>query len=305
MANSIDYASKFLPIIDDIYKAGSVTEKLDTNSMADFSGANEIKVLKVTTTGLGTYSRTGGYPKGDITAVWETMKLSQERGKEISIDRMDDEETLGAVFGSVTGNFMREWVIPEIDAYRFAKYASVDGIGTKSETLTKDNILTAIDNAALALDESEVPMEGRLLFVNSDLKPVLNSALSRQWSNEEDANTVVNRYNNMEVIYVPKTRFYTKIKLNDGSESWGYLKDDSGKEINFMMMYPQSVLQAKKFVMPKIFSPDENQKLDAWLFQFRLYHDAFVYDNKAKGIYLSSRGTATPASTSTKTEGNT
>ena len=69
MANSIDYASKFLPIIDDIYKAGSVTEKLDTNSMADFSGANEIKVLKVTTTGLGTYSRTGGYPKGDITAV--------------------------------------------------------------------------------------------------------------------------------------------------------------------------------------------------------------------------------------------
>ena len=39
----------------------------------------------------------------------------------------------------------------------------------------------------------------------------------------------------------------------------------------------------------KIFSPDENQKLDAWLFQFRLYHDAFVYENKVKGIYLSSR----------------
>ena len=119
MANSIEYASKFLPVIDDIYKAESVTECLDTSSMADFSGANEIKILKVSTTGLGTYSRTGGYPKGDITAVWETMKLTQERGKEISIDRMDDEETLGMVFGTVTGNFMREWVIPELDAYRF------------------------------------------------------------------------------------------------------------------------------------------------------------------------------------------
>ena len=85
MANTINYASKFLPVIDDIYKAESATERLDTNTMADFTGANEIKVLKVSTTGLGTYSRDGGYPKGDITAVWETMKLTQERGKEISI----------------------------------------------------------------------------------------------------------------------------------------------------------------------------------------------------------------------------
>ena len=289
MANSIEYASKFLPIVDEIYKAESVTESLDTSTMADFSGANEIKVLKVSTTGLGTYSRANGYPKGDITASWETMKLTQERGKEISIDRMDDEETLGMVFGTVTGNFMREWVIPELDAYRFAKYASTSSITTNKETLTKDTIIEAIDNAAMALDENEVPLEGRVLFVNSDLKPVLNSALTRQWTNEEEANTVINRYNNMNVIYVPKTRFYTKIKLNDGTESWGFAKDTEGKEINFMMMYPQAVVQAKKFVMPKIFSPDENQKLDAWLFQFRLYHDAFVYDNKVKGIYLSSR----------------
>ena len=73
MANSIDYASRFLPVIDDIYKEQSVTEGLDTNTMADFSGANEIKVLKVETTGLGDYSRIGGYPTGDIIASWETM----------------------------------------------------------------------------------------------------------------------------------------------------------------------------------------------------------------------------------------
>ena len=52
-----------------------------------------------------------------------------------------------------------------------------------------------------------------------------------------------------------------------------------------MIIYPQAVLQAKKFALPKIFTPDENQTMDAWKFQFRLYHDAFVYDNKAKGIF--------------------
>ena len=117
MANTVNLATKFLPVIDDIYRSESVTELLDTNTMADFTNSAEVKVLKVATTGLGNYSRTNGYPKGDISATWETMRLSQERGKEISIDRMDDEEMLGVVFGSVTGNFMREWVIPELDAY--------------------------------------------------------------------------------------------------------------------------------------------------------------------------------------------
>ena len=287
MANSIELASKFLPVIDDIYKAESATTALDTQTM-DFGGVNEVKVLKVSTTGLGDYSRSTGYPKGDVTAGWETMKLSEERGKEISIDRMDNEETLGMVFGSVTGNFMREWVIPELDAYRFAKYASTAGISSAvAAALTKDNIITAIDEATAVMDGNEVPQEGRILYVNSDLKPALNAALSRQWGSDSEANTVLSGYNGMKIVYVPKTRFYTKITLNDGSSAWGYVKDGTdGKAINFMMIHPSAVVQTKKFSLPKIFTPDENQKMDAWLFQFRLYHDCFVYDNKKSGIYL-------------------
>ena len=50
---------------------------------------------------------------------------------------MDDEETLGLTFGSVTGEFMRLHVIPELDAYRFAKYASTPGINTTEAALTR------------------------------------------------------------------------------------------------------------------------------------------------------------------------
>ena len=287
MANSIELASKFLPVIDDIYKAESATTALDTQTM-DFGGVNEVKVLKVSTTGLGDYSRSTGYPKGDVTAGWETMKLSEERGKEISVDRMDNEETLGMVFGAVTGNFMREQVIPELDAYRFAKYAGTAGISSAAAAaLTKDDIISAIDEATAVMDGNEVPQEGRILYVNSDLKPALNAALSRQWGSDSEANTVLSGYNGMKIIYVPKTRFYTKITLNDGSSAWGYTKDNTdGKAINFMMVHPSAVVQTKKFSLPKIFTPDENQKMDAWLFQFRLYHDCFVYDNKKSGVYL-------------------
>lgn len=287
MANNITLASRFVPIIDDIYKMGSCTTLLDSPKLVDFTGVNEVKVLKTNTTGLGDYSRETGYPKGDVTAAWETMKLTEERGKEISIDRMDNEETLGMTFGAVTGNFMRDWVIPELDAYRFAKYASTSNILTTAETqLAKDTIISAIDEATKEMDGNEVPAEGRILFVNSDLKPALNQALNRQWGSENTANTVLDGYNNMKIVYVPRTRFYTLIDLKDGLSEWGYAKNESGKSINFMIIHPSAVLQVNKFALPKIFDPDTNQEKDAWKFQFRLYHDAFAYENKVKGIYL-------------------
>lgn len=106
MANSFELAKKFLPIIDEIYKGASYTQGMDAAVDPSFSGVNEVKVMKISTTGLGDYSRADGYPKGDTTVAWETMTLTEERGKEISIDRMDNEETLGKAFGTVTGEFM-------------------------------------------------------------------------------------------------------------------------------------------------------------------------------------------------------
>lgn len=289
MANNIEKASKFVPIIDDIYKAASVTQILDSQTNADFTGVKEVKVLKVSTTGLGDYSRSGGYPKGDVTAAWETLSLTEERGKEISIDRMDDEETLGLTFGTVTGTFMRDHVIPELDAFRFAKYASCENVLSDTETaaLTKDNVIAKIDAAVKAMNAAEVPNEGRILFINSDLQPIINEALNRTWGSDNTINTTLNGYNGMKVVYVVPSRFYTGITLNDGTSNWGFTKASDAKAINFMIVYPQAVLQATKFALPKIFTPDENQDKDAWKFQFRLYHDAFVYDNKANGIYVN------------------
>ncbi len=293
MANSIEYAKKFVPIIDGIYKAGAVTQGMDAATKADFTGVNEVKVLKVSTTGLGDYSRENGYPKGDVTAAWETLTLTEERGKEISVDRMDDEETLGLTFGTVTGEFMRLHVIPELDAYRFAKYASMTGISTVATpaVLTKETVIAAIDEAVRQLNADEVPLEGRRLYINSDLQPLLNSALNRQWGSDGTVNTVLSGYNNMLITWVPPTRFYTAITLNAGTSNWGYAKGATASDINFMIIYPPAILQVTKFALPKIFDPDTNQDKDAWKFQFRLYHDAFVYENKVKGIYLHKKPT--------------
>ena len=286
MANSLEFAKKFLPVLDDIYKSLSVTQGMDAGKKVDFTGTNEVNVLKTSTTGLGDYSRTNGYPKGDITANWETLKLTEERGKELSIDRMDNEE-MANVFGIITGQFMRDWVVPEVDAFRFAKYASASGITKATPAiLTKDTIIAEIDEANRQLNADEVPIAGRILYINSDLQPILNNAFARSWGSQSSVSTMLTSYNGIPIKYVPPTRFYSEIMLNDGSEAWGYKKSDNVKNINFMLIYPEAILQVVKLTLPKVFTPDENQDKDMWKFQFRIYHDAFVYENKAKDIYL-------------------
>ena len=174
MANNIALANKFLPILDEIYKKGAATSVFDARVMTNaFTGVNEIKVLKVGTVGLGNYSRDTGYPKATVTAAWETMKLTIERGREFSVDRMDDEETLGMTFGAVVGGYQREHVVPELDAYRFAKYASASGILKASPaTLTKETIIGAIDDAVAKMDEAEVPRTERVLNISTALQPM-------------------------------------------------------------------------------------------------------------------------------------
>lgn len=291
MANSIALAQKFQPILDDVYKATSLTARMDAMTKpVEFAGANVVNVFKTSVVGLGTYSRATGFPGGDVTGTWESLTLAASRGRAFSIDRMDNDETLGMAFGALAGEFIRTQVAPEVDAYRFSKFASWSGItevGTPT-TLSSSTILAAIDAAALVLNEAEVPTEGRLLYVSATVHGYLKAAISRSLANESGVNRIVKMLDDMEVIPVPQARFYKGITLDAGSSSsaGGFSKTSStGRDINFLLISPNSVLQATKLAALKIFSPEENQSADAWLLQYRLYHDAFVFDNKVKGIY--------------------
>lgn len=294
MANSIDLVTKFTAILDEIYKTTSITARLDspTDANASFAGANVVKVMKTSVVGLGTYSRATGYPKGDVTITWEAMTLAASRGREFSIDRMDDEETLGMAFGKLGSEFIRTQVNPELDAYRFAKYAGWSSISTTTgATLSSSTVLAAVDAAQAQMDTDEVPSEGRLLFVSTAVSGYLKAAVTRMLGNESSADRRLNSLDGTEIIPVPQSRFQTAIDLDAGAttSAGGFAPSAGAKDINFMLIYPPAVLQATKLEKLKIFDPDVNQAKDAWLYQYRIYHDAFVYENKVDGIYLHKK----------------
>jgi len=289
---SIALAAKYQPILEEVYKSASLTAFMDAKTKpVDFGGASAVNVFKTSMVGLGKYNRASGYPAGDVTGTWETLTLSKERGRAFSIDRMDDEESLGEAFGTLAGEFIRTQVVPELDAYRFSTYASFSGIqevATPAALDTGAKVLAAFDVAMGKLDEKEVPAEGRKLFLSSGCYNLLKGQLTRTLSTETSADRRVFEIDGVEVIPVPQTRFYKGITLDDGatSNAGGFAKTAStGRDINFLLLHPSSVLQVTKLDSLKTFSPDVNQTADAWLIQYRIYHDAFVYANKKEGIY--------------------
>lgn len=279
MATTITLAEKFVPVIDAIYKKASLTSVLDAATKPDFSGVNTVKVMKVTTTGLGDYSKENGYANGNATLEWESLKLEEDRSAQLTVDRMDNEETLGQAFGMIMNEFIRVNVAPEVDAYRFMKYASAAGIGKASGALADgEAVVKAIRTATTAMDEAEVPSEDRVLFITPTLYGLVQD-LDTTKSKE-----VLTRFSG--IVQVPQSRFYTGITLNSGADSWGFAKGSDAKNINFLAVAKSAVVQATKMALPKVFDPDTNQSKDAWLFQYRLYHDAFAYENKGNGIYV-------------------
>lgn len=285
MANAIEKFKQYIDTLDEVYKVSSVTSVLDGNNRLVKMGANanEIVIPKMSMDGLADYSREGGYVSGDVTLTNETVTFNYERGRSFTVDAMDNEETAGVAFGQLSGEFVRTKAAPEIDAFRFAQYAGTEGITAVSADLAAaEDTLAALIAAQNSMDEAEVPMESRILFITPTL---YNSVMNIDTTKSK---AVLDSF--AQIVKVPQSRFYTAISLYDGSsdgETAGhFIKADGGKNINFMIVEKSAAIQYQKHLVSKVVTPEENQVSDAWKFFYRSYGIADVYENKVNGIYL-------------------
>ena len=298
MANSIGLVTKMIPLIDEIYKLEAKSSILEVPSelVQETQEANTFKIAKMSMIGLGNYSKANGYPAGDVTLEWETHTFANDRGRRFSVDRMDDIESFGLVAGRMVGQYIREYVIPEVDAYRFAKIATKAGNKATAATLSADTAKGALDTAIVTLQEKEVDDSRLIIFMTPTVAQYLSDNITRTTLNGEGAiNNVIESYNGIQIVRVPQTRFYTGITLDAGatSSAGGFTKTAStGADINFIVMDRSASFNVTKSNVAKLFTPDENQSKDAWQFDYRMYHDSFVFDNKADGIYLHAKAAA-------------
>ncbi len=286
MANSITLFKQYTALLDEVYKQSALTADLD--GAADLArqgaNANELIIPKISMDGLADYSRNGGYVGGDVTMTNETVACNFDRGRMFTIDTLDNAETAGLAFGRLSGEFIRTKVAPELDAFRFAKYAGISGISTVAGAAlsTGADVISALRAATNKMDEDEVPLEGRILYITPTLYGLVQD-LDTTKSKE-----VLGRF--AKVVQVPQTRFYTAIDQKDGTTTGetagGYAKASGGVNINFMIVHKAAAIQYTKHLDVKTISPEINQDSDGWKFGYRMVGIADTYENKVAGIYL-------------------
>lgn len=288
MANSIALSKVYTNLLDEVYQQSALTAVLESDASLARQGANanEIVIPKLSMDGLADYSRNSGYVNGDVTLNWETVQFNYERGRMFSVDNMDNEETQNIAFGRLAGEFIRTKVVPELDAFRFAKYAATVGAGVATGALASGaDVIAALRVATSAMDEAEVPMEDRHLFITPTLMGLVEDMDTTK------SKEVLSRF--ASITKVPQTRFYSAIELLDGKtpseEKGGYKKASGAVELNFEIIHKPATLQFTKHAVPKVISPEMNQDADAWKYGYRNYGLCDTYENKAAGIYVHKK----------------
>ena len=271
---SIDLVTKFEPYVDEIFTTES-KKSLVTNNDFNWDGTNVVKIYKVSTSAMNDYDRagTGTGPSrygtvAGLDATTETLQLKKDRSFTFAIDKLDTDETARQLQSATAlSRQVREVIVPEIDKYVYNVMCANAGTKATAKALTKTNIYDEILAGTSALDDAEVMETNRVLLVNPAtytlMKQCKDITMETDIGNDMRLKGVIGMLDGCAVIKIPAIR----------------LPEDFG----FMIVHPCATVAPTKLEDYKVH--EDPPGISGALVEGRIVYDAFVLDNKAKGIY--------------------
>jgi len=189
---------------------------------------------------------------------------------EFAIDPFDVvEDNLEATILNITNVYETEHAIPQLDAYRIsAIYQNFVMLGGEVDAreLTAENVLEAFEGYMSAMDDADIPTQGRILYVT----PAINRLFGEKPPH------------GAEVVVMPRGRMRTEYDFKDG-----FVPADGAKQINMMLVSPQSVVAAHKHSYIKLWPPGTHTLGDMYLYQNRQYAGIFIVEEKMAGVAIN------------------
>lgn len=271
---SIELVTKYLPYVDEIFKKES-KKSLLTNNDLEWTGAHSVKAYKISTAEMSDYDRNGknntasrfGVPK-DLQATTEEFTLKKDRSFTFVIDKLDNDETGGTLSGaSALARQVREVVIPEVDKYTYSVMTLNAGTIAEPKALTPENIYDEIIMANKILDDAEIPETSRVLIVTPDVYRIMKKSkeitLETEIGQDMRMKGIIGNLDGAMVAKVPAVRL---------PENFG-----------FMLAHPCATVAPTK--LEDYRTHQDPPGISGELVEGRIVYDAFVLDNKTKGIY--------------------
>jgi len=223
------------------------------------------------------------------------MSFAQDRGRTFQLDAMDvDEMNFAPTAGAVMREFQNTKVIPEIDAYRYSKIYSLakDSCG-KTYTPATNTIMSTLSEDITAVQD----VAGNVDLVIIMARPVYdmfcnNEKIAKNINagdfKQGELNLQIKLFNGIPIIPVPSARMKTAYTFYDGKstgqEAGGFVPAEGATQINWIICPKSAPIAVSKTDNFKIFDPETNQSADAWLVEYRKFHDLWIKDNVLPSI---------------------
>ena len=296
MANTIAYATLFQQALDKAAVAKLTSGWMDANAgQVIYNGGKEVKIPKMNMDGLGDYSRANGFTQGAITLEYETKTMTMDRGRTFMLDSMDvNESNFVANATNAMGQFQATKVVPEIDAYRYSKIASLaiaGNVASGGNVIDETNVLKLLKADITAIEDivGDIPL---VITMATPIAAILdeNEKISKRLDVTEftkgDIITKVKSLDGHPIVKVPSARMKTAYTFYDGKTSGqtagGFVAAAEAKNINWIITPMYAPIAVNKTDKIRIFDPNTNQDADAWKLDYRKYHDLWIMDEALK-----------------------
>ena len=271
---AINLAEKYSTQVDEIIRKGLLSTA-GTNNDVDFVGAQTVKVYSMGVAPLNDYNVNGGMQRYgtpvELQDSTQEMTMTQQKAFTFTIDKTHAADSPEGVRNAAKAlqRQIDQVIIPEIDRYRFAKFA--ENAGAKSYTaITADNGYSTFVDANTAITDEEIPTEGRVAFCSSEfikfLKEDSNFTKATDIAQDEVIfKGMVGKCDGVGIIQVPKRR------MPAGA--------------SFIITHPMCAPAPVKL---QEYTIHENPPgVAGHLVEGLLYHDTFVFENKKGAIAVN------------------
>ncbi|KXA25047.1 capsid protein [Lactobacillus gasseri] len=297
---AINYAEKYQEaVIDGFYPNALYSSALwqsPSNNTINFLDAKHIKVprLSILSGRQNRDRRTITQPAANYSLDYDVYELTNERYWSTLVDPSDiDESNQLLSIANITRQYNLDSKMPEKDREMFSKLFSQrqaantsEGLdqnaGIHSESLDATNVLKAYDQMMRNFDRARIPVQGRILYVDTGTYYMLKEAEAVNRTiivgDPQNINRSVRSLDEVTLVAVPEDLFQTKFDFTNGSKTV-----TDAKQIKMMLIYNGVQISPEKYDFVGLDAPAAANSGN-WLYYEQSYDDVLLLKPKFRGV---------------------
>ena len=248
---------------------------------------------------------TGGRVDGDRTKIgdfsqnfsndWETKTLKNHRIWQTLVHPQDVNQTnMVASISNITKTMNETQKFPELDVMMFSSLYKlkneIEAITPEGAALTSTSALNKFDAMMDKMDEGLVPFAGRILYVDTYTKTLLDTAISIVRNNGDKVlSRTVSRLDEVDIQSVPTALFKTAYTLNDGKtegqKEGGFVAASGAKDMAMILVHPSAVLPIVSYSFAQMEEPSALSQ-GKYVYFEESFEDVFILNKRHDAIQI-------------------